>query len=109
MPVSVVWFKRDLRVSDNHALTEACKSPHPVICLFNIEPERLNRKDVSEIHIEWELDCARALGKSLEYLGGKLLFNFGNVVDTLSEIHEEYEIASVFSHEETGLTLVVGT
>ncbi len=103
MPVSVVWFKRDLRVSDNHALTEACKNPHPVICLFNIEPERLNRKDVSEIHIQWELDCARALGKSLEHLGGKLLFNFGNVVDTLSEIHEEYEVASVFSHEETGL------
>ena len=65
MPVSVVWFKRDLRVSDNQALSEASKSPHPVICLFNIEPERLQRSDVSEIHIEWELDCARALSESL--------------------------------------------
>ena len=104
MPVSVVWFKRDLRVSDNQALSEASKSPHPVICLFNIEPERLERSDVSEIHIEWELDCARALSESLETLGAKLLFNFGNVVDKLSQIHQEYEIASLFSHEETGLT-----
>jgi deoxyribodipyrimidine photo-lyase len=103
MPVSVVWFKRDLRVSDNRALTEASKSPHPVICLFNLEPERLERNDVSGIHIEWELDCARELGKSLGELGGKLLFNFGNVVGKLSEIHAQYEISSIFSHEETGL------
>ena len=103
MPVSVVWFKRDLRVSDNQALTEACKGPHPIICLFNLEPERLERNDVSEIHIQWELDCARELGKSLDELGAKLLFNFGNVVEKLSEIHDKYEISSIFSHEETGL------
>ena len=103
MPVSVVWFKRDLRVSDNQALTEASQSGHPVICLFNLEPERLERNDVSGIHIEWELDCARELEKSLGELGGKLLFNFGNVVEKLSQIHSKYEIASIFSHEETGL------
>ena len=103
MPVSVVWFKRDLRVSDNQALAEASRGPHPIICLFNLEPERLERNDVSGIHIEWELDCARELGKSLGELGGKLLFNFGNVVEKLSEIHAQYEISSIFSHEETGL------
>ena len=103
MPVSVVWFKRDLRVSDNQALAEAIKSPHPVICLFNLEPNRIERSDVSGIHIEWELDCARELEKSLGELGGKLLFNLGNVVEKLSEIHAQYQISSIFSHEETGL------
>ena len=103
MPVSIVWFKRDLRVSDNQALAEASRGPHPIICLFNLEPERLERNDVSGIHIEWELDCARELGKSLGELGGKLLFNFGNVVEKLSQIHAQYEISSIFSHEETGL------
>ena len=45
MSVSLVWFKRDLRVSDNQALQEAVNSQLPVICLFNLESERIHRKD----------------------------------------------------------------
>ena len=74
MSVSLVWFKRDLRISDNQALLEAVNSQLPVICLFNIEPDRLHRSDVDSIHIEWELDCLRELRNSLEYIGGKLYF-----------------------------------
>ena len=70
MSVSVVWFKRDLRVSDNPALVEAINGPYPVICVFNLEPERLGRADVDPIHIEWELDCLAELRSSLESIGG---------------------------------------
>ena len=73
--INIVWFKRDLRISDNQALLEAVNSQLPVICLFNIEPDRLHRSDVDSIHIEWELDCLRELRNSLESIGGKLLFN----------------------------------
>lgn len=103
MPVSVVWFKRDLRVSDNPALVEAIRSKNPVICLFNLEPERLQREDVDSIHIEWELDCLVHLQKSLEAIGGRLLFNFGNVEERLHELHLTYQIEHLYSNEETGL------
>ena len=103
MAVSVVWFKRDLRVSDNPALVEALKGPHPVICIFNLEPERLERADVDPIHIEWELDCLAELRSSLESIGGALQFNFGQVTEQLSELHETYDIKHLYSNEETGL------
>ena len=102
--VSLVWFKRDLRVSDNQALLEAVKSQLPVICLFNIEPERIHRDDVDSIHIEWELDCLTELRNSLESIGGKLLFNFGSTVDELTKINQQFQIKKIFSNEETGLT-----
>lgn len=102
--VSLVWFKRDLRVSDNQALLEAVKSQLPVICLFNIEPQRLHRSDVDSIHIEWELDCLRELKSSLELIGGKLLFNFGSIVDELTKINQQYQIKNIYCNEETGLT-----
>lgn len=104
MPVSLVWFKRDLRVSDNPALFEAVKSQLPVICLFNIEPKRLHRSDVDSIHIEWELDCLRELKSSLELIGGKLLFNFGSTVDELTKIDQQYQIKNIYCNEETGLS-----
>ena len=100
--VSLVWFKRDLRVSDNQALLEAVKSQLPVICLFNIEPQRLHRSDVDSIHIE--LDCLRELKSSLELIGGKLLFNFGSIVDELTKINQQYQIKNIYCNEETGLT-----
>lgn len=103
MSVSVVWFKRDLRVSDNPALVEAIKGPYPVICIFNLEPERLERADVDPIHIEWELDCLAELRSSLESIGGALQFNFGQVTEQLSELHETYDIKHLYSNEETGL------
>ena len=103
MSVSIVWFKRDLRISDNQALSAAISSRQPVICLFNLEPERIDREDTDGIHIKWELDCLEELRKSLESIGGKLLFNHGNVVEELSRLHQQYEIKNMFSHEETGL------
>ncbi|MBT5736211.1 MAG: hypothetical protein HOI28_05160, partial [Euryarchaeota archaeon] len=103
MSVSLVWFKRDLRISDNQALLEAVNSQLPVICLFNIEPDRLHRSDVDSIHIEWELDCLRELRNSLESIGGKLLFNFGSTVEELTKIDQQYQIKKIYSNEETGL------
>ena len=98
MTVSLVWFKRDLRVSDNQALLEAVNSQLPVICLFNIEPERLRRRDVDSIHIEWELDCLRELKTSLELIGGKLLFNYGSTVEELTRINQQYKIKKIYSN-----------
>jgi len=33
----IVWFRRDLRIADNPALTEAAKTGQPVICLYIFE------------------------------------------------------------------------
>lgn len=103
MAVSVVWFKRDLRISDNPALTEALEGSNPVVCIFNLEPERLARDDVDAIHIEWELDCLSALKSSLEAIGGSLEFHFGQVVEQLTRLHETFGIAHLYCNEETGL------
>ena len=51
-----MWFKRDLRISDNHALLEATNAEDPLICIYNLDSERILRDDVDGIHIKWELD-----------------------------------------------------
>ncbi|RAH16148.1 MAG: deoxyribodipyrimidine photo-lyase [Methanobacteriota archaeon] len=98
-----MWFKRDLRISDNDALEKAAKQKNPLICLYNLDEERLDRKDVDGIHIKWELDCLEQLKFELEKLGGKLIFNFGNIVHKLEEINISYGIDTIYSNEETGL------
>ena len=98
-----MWFKRDLRISDNHALLEATVAKEPLICIYNLDSERILRDDVDGIHIKWELDCLSFLKIDLENLGGNLIFNFGSIIEKLEEIHSEFNIKNIFSNEETGL------
>ena len=103
MSVNVVWFKRDLRLNDNAAITDAINRNLPIICLFNLDSQRISRSDVSAIHIEWELDCLRSLSEDIQQLGGVMKFNYGNIFETLENLHLEYGLASVIANEETGL------
>ena len=102
MAVDVLWFKKDLRVKDHSPLIEAAKSSNDLLCLFLVEPDRLQLEDTDHIHIEWELDNAEELAKSLATIGGHLHIKFENAIEALQSIHGEFEIHSIFSHQETG-------
>ena len=102
MPVDVVWFKKDLRARDHAPLVSASLSGRPVICLFVLEPERLELDDTDPIHIQWELDCAAELSATLRDLGADLHFAVGDAVSILEELNRSYGIERLLSHEETG-------
>ncbi|HET8816131.1 MAG TPA: deoxyribodipyrimidine photo-lyase, partial [Pseudidiomarina sp.] len=41
MSVSVVWLKRDLRLTDHEPLRRAIESKHPIILVYCVEPNVL--------------------------------------------------------------------
>ncbi|DAC46624.1 MAG TPA: deoxyribodipyrimidine photo-lyase, partial [Candidatus Thalassarchaeaceae archaeon] len=102
MPVDVVWFKKDLRARDHAPLVSASLSGSPVICLFMLEPGRLELDDTDPIHIQWELDCAVELSATLRDSGADLHFAVGDAVSILEELNQSYGIERLLSHEETG-------
>ena len=103
MPIDVVWFKRDLRTLDHEPLLKAAASKNKTHCIFLIEPRRLEQPDCSPIHIQWELDCAIEIKQKIESIGGSFEITYSEVEDYLRELHEEYEIENLYSHEETGV------
>ena len=102
MPMDVVWFKRDLRTRDHVPLLSASLSGRPVICLYILEPDRLEQDDTDPIHIQWELDCAIELSNTLRDTGASLHYGLGGAVEVLEDIHANYGIERLLSHEETG-------
>ena len=103
MPIDVVWFKRDLRTLDHEPLLKAAASNNKTHCFFLIEPSRLQEPDCSPIHIQWELDCAIEIKQKIESIGGSFEITYSEAEDYLRELHEEYEIENLYSHEETGV------
>jgi len=104
MTYSVVWFKRDLRLHDHAALTQAA-SQGPLLCLYVIEPSLWAQPDAARQHYEFMLESLRELSRALKSLGGRLHVRSGEVPAVLAQLHALVPFARLLSHEETGNAL----
>jgi deoxyribodipyrimidine photo-lyase len=63
--ITVFWFRRDLRLYDNHALHQALKSPHPVLPIFIFDKEIINELPENDARIRFIYE---SLEKNSKYL-----------------------------------------
>jgi len=97
---TLVWLKRDLRVTDHRPLLEA--STGPLICLYIYEPSLIQAPDFDPCHLAYVNGCLDALSRELEARGGQLLTRVGEAVDVLGRLHHEHPFERILSHQETG-------
>ena len=104
MSYSVVWFKRDLRLSDHTALTQAlCQGP--VLCLYIVEPSLWRSADAATQHYHFLLESLRDLYLELKRRGGVLHVVAGEAVDVFDKLYALKPFDSLYSHQETGNAL----
>ncbi|MEM7653290.1 MAG: deoxyribodipyrimidine photo-lyase [Pseudomonadota bacterium] len=100
-PIQIVWFKRDLRVVDHRPLALAAEQG-PVIPLYVVEPEWWAGRDMAARHWEFARDSLRELQEALAKLGQPLVVRNGAILDSLNTLRGDFQIAGLWSHEETG-------
>jgi deoxyribodipyrimidine photo-lyase len=86
---SLHWFRRDLRINDNPAFNEACKSSEvlPVVLIDpNLWPTWGAPKQA------YLIDSLKALNESLE---GNLVIKHGSAVEVIPEIAKKFKVDSV--------------
>jgi len=55
--VSIFWFRRDLRIEDNHGLYHALQGPWPVLPIFIFDPHILDKlSNKSDARVEFILN-----------------------------------------------------
>jgi deoxyribodipyrimidine photolyase len=74
----VVWFRRDLRVHDHPALTDAITRGRPVAPLFVLDPAILQGRFASSNRAWFVLGAITALRRELEARGGRLFVRVGD-------------------------------
>ena len=99
--VQLVWFKRDLRVSDHLPLSSAVKCG-VVLPLYIVEPELWNQPDTSARQWEFCSDCLVELQANLALIGQSLIIRIGDPILILTELHNQFKFSNIWSHEETG-------
>ncbi|SFA99821.1 cryptochrome/photolyase family protein [Algoriphagus aquimarinus] len=99
--VSIFWFRRDLRIEDNHGLYQALKENENVLPLFifdkNILDELDNKADARVEFIHYQI---RHIHQELEKKGASILVKYGDPDDIFNELLREYSIDAVYTNRD---------
>jgi len=90
----IVWFRRDLRVADNPALSEAVKTGKPVICLYVFETEI--ERELGGASQWWLHHSLKSLSNDLAQIGAKLILRKGQAFRILDMLIEETGANAVY-------------
>jgi deoxyribodipyrimidine photo-lyase len=100
--IQIIWFKRDLRISDHKPIYQAFKSKIPSLPIYIVEPDYWQQPFASRRHWHFIHDSLIELRQDLKKLGQGLIVRVGPVVDIFNYFSENYCVKTIFAHEETG-------
>jgi deoxyribodipyrimidine photo-lyase len=101
-PINIVWFKRDLRFTDNEALFHAHQSGLPLLLVYFFEPSVMNYDDADARHWRFIYESIQDLQKKLNASNTKIYFFHSEVETVFSELAQHFDVQTVFSHQEIG-------
>jgi len=96
MSVSIVWFRSDLRLSDNPALIKALGSGHVVVPVFVLDEETDGVRPIGAASRWWLHFSLQSLDASLRRLGSRLVLRRGPAEKVLAELASECGAAAIF-------------
>jgi deoxyribodipyrimidine photo-lyase len=85
----VVWFRQDLRLTDNVALSKAVASGNPVIALFVLDESTAGDWVLGGASKWWLHHSLESLAKDLSELGSKLILRRGRHASTVPDFVRE--------------------
>ena len=90
--ISIVWFKKDLRINDNLALISSSETNLPLLPLYIFETDYWSQDFASQRHWKFIHDCLIDLNKDLKKIGQSLIIRIGAANNIFKNIIKNYDI-----------------
>ena len=99
--VSILWFKKNLRISDNPALHKASEE-QKIAAIYINDPDIINGDDFSSYHLDFIKESLLEL--EIIFKKNKSSLNVYNdkAINVLKKINETFSIRKIITHYETG-------
>ena len=102
METALVWFRDDLRVTDNPTLSDAVASADSVLPVYVCDPRdwgetRYGSAKIGSHRARFRMEALSDLREQLRELGGELVVRTGNTATVLSELATEYDVTAVYT------------
>lgn len=97
--ICVFWFRRDLRLHDNHGLYEALRSGYKVLPFFLFDREILDElEDPADKRVNFIHQTLSAIQQQLNEVESSLFVAYGNPVETFKTLLNTYPIHAVYTN-----------
>ncbi len=86
---AIHWFRHDLRLRDNGALTAACSAATELVPLFVLDDARLHGDRSGSPRTRFLLDCLAHLDRELAARGSRLVVRRGDPAEVVARLLDE--------------------
>lgn len=99
--ITVFWFRRDLRLADNHGLFKALNSSKKVLPIFIFDKEILSKlENKADKRVDFIHQVLQVLNLYLEKKGRSIKIFHGEPLEVFQNIIREYAVESVCVNED---------
>ncbi len=100
-PVTIFWFRRDLRLHDNHGLFQALKENKNVLPIFIFDTNILNQlEDKYDRRLDFIHQALQALQTELISHGSDLMCLHGSPMEAFKQLIATHEIDAVYCNHD---------
>lgn len=102
----IVWFRQDLRIHDNEALTDALKNCDEILPVFVFDERIFKGKTkfgfpkTGSIRAQFIIECVEDLRQSFQKLGADLIVKIGKPEEVLFDLAHTYKSNWIFCNRE---------
>ncbi len=98
--ISLFWFRRDLRLHDNHGLYEALKANTSVLPIFIFDTAILDALPKDDARVEFIHQQLTEIQKSLKAYGSSVSIYHGKPETIFDQLTDEYEVNTVYCNRD---------
>jgi deoxyribodipyrimidine photo-lyase len=103
--ISIVWFKRDLRLQDHEPLRRAWQEGLPVLLLYVFEPSVMAAPTYDIRHWRFVRESLEDMNRTLAAFRTSVHCYTSEFIPLLENLQSQYKIHKLFSYQETGLLI----
>jgi len=100
-PLTIFWFRRDLRLDDNVGFYHALKNEHPVLPIFIFDPEILDELPKNDARVTFIHDVLQTMRDTLQdEHGSSLAIYHGKPLEIYKQLVKSHHISAVYTNRD---------
>lgn len=98
--INIHWFRRDLRMNDNHALFTALSAEFPVLAIFIFDPNILNHLPKKDARVQFLHSTLTSIHEQLISVGSALRVFHCTPEKALEQLLNELDVQNLFANRD---------
>lgn len=98
--INIHWFRRDLRMNDNHALFTALSAEFPVLAIFIFDPNILNHLPKKDARVQFIHSALSSIHEQLISVGSALRVFHCTPEEALAQLTQEFDVQNLYANRD---------